>query len=125
MRTVRVRQSGRIRTCSQCGQEFYAFLGAHRCPVCRVPRSSRLPPRPGAPLSPREKQLAVRITSGLPNKLIAAELHLTVGTVKEYLNRLFRKLELHNRTELAMWAVKHPEAVAPTGSPDEPATRPL
>ena len=39
------------------------------------------------------------------NKEIAHELHLTEGTVKEYLNRIFRKLGMSNRTELAVWAL--------------------
>jgi DNA-binding NarL/FixJ family response regulator len=41
------------------------------------------------------------------NKEIAFELHLTEGTIKEYLNRIFRKLGTANRTELAVWAVKN------------------
>ena len=41
------------------------------------------------------------------NKEIAYELHLTEGTVKEYLNRIFQKLGTTNRTELALWAVTH------------------
>jgi len=32
-------------------------------------------------------------------------LHLTEGTVKEYLNRIFRKVGATNRTELAIWAI--------------------
>jgi DNA-binding NarL/FixJ family response regulator len=39
------------------------------------------------------------------NKEIAHELHLTEGTIKEYLNRIFRKLGMSNRTELAVWAI--------------------
>jgi DNA-binding NarL/FixJ family response regulator len=41
------------------------------------------------------------------NKEIAYDLHLTEGTIKEYLNRIFRKLGLTNRTELAVWALTH------------------
>jgi DNA-binding NarL/FixJ family response regulator len=41
------------------------------------------------------------------NKEIAHELHLTEGTIKEYLNRIFRKLGTSNRTELAVWALTH------------------
>jgi DNA-binding CsgD family transcriptional regulator len=36
------------------------------------------------------------------NKEIAYELCLTEGTVKEYLNRIFKKLQVRNRTELAV-----------------------
>jgi len=39
------------------------------------------------------------------NKEIAYELRLTEGTIKEYLNRIYRKLGLTNRTELAIWAL--------------------
>jgi DNA-binding NarL/FixJ family response regulator len=39
------------------------------------------------------------------NKEIAYELHLAEGTIKEYLNRIFRKVGATNRTELAVWAV--------------------
>jgi DNA-binding NarL/FixJ family response regulator len=42
-----------------------------------------------------------------PNKEIAYQLHLSEGTVKEYLNRIFRKLDVSNRTELAVWAMTH------------------
>jgi DNA-binding NarL/FixJ family response regulator len=41
------------------------------------------------------------------NKEIAHELHLAEGTIKEYLNRIFRKLGISNRTELAIWALTH------------------
>jgi len=41
------------------------------------------------------------------NKEIAYELHLSEGTIKEYLNRIFRKLGITNRTELAVWALTH------------------
>jgi DNA-binding NarL/FixJ family response regulator len=36
------------------------------------------------------------------NKEIAYDLCLTEGTVKEYLHRIFRKLAVTNRTELAL-----------------------
>ena len=58
-------------------------------------------------LSFREKQIARLVCQAKLNKEIAFELRLTEGTIKEYLNRIFRKLELKNRTELAMWAVRN------------------
>jgi DNA-binding NarL/FixJ family response regulator len=39
------------------------------------------------------------------NKEIAYELHLSEGTIKEYLNRIFRKLDVKSRTELAIRAL--------------------
>ena len=57
-------------------------------------------------LSTREAQLTERVALGKMNKEIAWDLHLAEGTVKEYLNRLFRKIGVSNRTELAVWAIR-------------------
>jgi len=61
------------------------------------------------PLSPtlsfRERQVVNLICKAKLNKEIAYELHLTEGTVKEYLNRIFRKVGVNSRTELAVWAI--------------------
>jgi DNA-binding NarL/FixJ family response regulator len=46
------------------------------------------------------------------NKEIAFELHLTEGTIKEYLNRIFRKVEVKNRTDLAIWAMRNLQTAA-------------
>jgi LuxR family maltose regulon positive regulatory protein len=54
-------------------------------------------------LTPREEQLAALVQQCKMNKEIAFELGLTVGTIKEYLFRLFKKTGVPNRTGLAMW----------------------
>jgi DNA-binding NarL/FixJ family response regulator len=65
-------------------------------------------------LSFRERQVVNLVCKAKQNKEIAYELHLTEGTIKEYLNRIFRKLGVSNRTELAVWAITHhtPRVVA-------------
>jgi DNA-binding NarL/FixJ family response regulator len=65
----------------------------------QVPRTDPLLPR----LSSREKQIVQLIQQAKSNKEIAYELSLTVGTVKEYIYHIFRKLGVTNRTELALW----------------------
>jgi DNA-binding NarL/FixJ family response regulator len=55
-------------------------------------------------LSMREKQVVELVFSGAGNKKIAQALGLAEGTVKEYLSRLYHKLGISNRTELAVWA---------------------
>ncbi len=62
------------------------------------------------PLSFREKQVVRLIQQAKLNKEIAYELQLTEGTIKEYLNRIFRKLGVKNRTELAIWAITQRDA---------------
>lgn len=51
------------------------------------------------PLKAREIQILKLIAAGLSNKEIAAELYLTVGTVKSYTHQLYGKLSVRRRTE--------------------------
>jgi DNA-binding NarL/FixJ family response regulator len=51
-------------------------------------------------LTRRERQVALLASNGLPNKLIARQLGLTEGTVKQHLNTIFRKIGVRNRTAL-------------------------
>jgi len=71
-------------------------------------RASRLAEtRPGGAqptLAPRERELINYVRRGLRNREIAAELGVTVGTVKAYLHAMFEKLGVSSRTELAIRA---------------------
>lgn len=53
-------------------------------------------------LSSRETAIGRLVARGLRNKDIAGELGMTEGTVKVYLHRIYEKLGIGNRTELAM-----------------------
>ena len=59
-----------------------------------------------AGLNRREEQIIKLIRQAKLNKEIAYELKLAEGTVREYLSRLYRKLGVKNRTELAVWGSK-------------------
>jgi DNA-binding NarL/FixJ family response regulator len=50
----------------------------------------------------REKAVHERLRRGLPNKLIAYELGISIGTVKMHLHNLMTKLRVHNRTSAAL-----------------------
>jgi DNA-binding NarL/FixJ family response regulator len=43
---------------------------------------------------------------GYSNKEIAAELSLSEGTIRNYLSSILDKLELRDRTQLAIWTVQ-------------------
>jgi len=87
------------KNCYRCGQEFAAGDSQRICPGCRKPKvRTELKPE----LSLRERQVVDLVCQAKLNKEIAWELHLTEGTVKEYLNRIFKKLGVKNRTELAV-----------------------
>jgi DNA-binding NarL/FixJ family response regulator len=61
----------------------------------------------GAPakLTPREESVVRLVVQGLVNREIADELHLSEHTIKNYLFRIFDKLGVSNRVELALYAV--------------------
>ena len=54
--------------------------------------------------TPRERGIIDLVALGMSNKKIAREANLSEGTVKMYLHRIFAKLKLANRTQLAMFA---------------------
>jgi two-component system, NarL family, nitrate/nitrite response regulator NarL len=56
-------------------------------------------------LTPRESQLVGLLTSGLKNKEIATAMFLCEGTVKVYLSKLFQKLRVKDRFELALFGL--------------------
>ena len=65
-----------------------------------------------ASLTGRETQLVRLLGMGLKNREIAETLAITEGTVKVYLSRLFQKLGVKDRFELALYGMKNPAAGA-------------
>ena len=55
----------------------------------------------------REKDVLRLVAEGYDNKEIAAKLYLAEGTVRNQVSRLLDKLALKDRTQLAVYAVKH------------------
>jgi DNA-binding NarL/FixJ family response regulator len=60
--------------------------------------------RVAASFTPRELTVISRLRDGKSNKLIARELTITEGTVKLYVRRIMKKLEVENRTQAALVA---------------------
>ena len=62
---------------------------------------------PAAPnrLTPREESVVRLVVQGMTNREIAEALHLSEHTIKNYLFRIFDKLGVSNRVELALYAV--------------------
>ncbi len=58
-------------------------------------------------LTERENDIAEYIAQGLSNKEIAARLFLSTGTVRNTLSVILDKLELRDRTQLAIYYWKH------------------
>ncbi len=55
----------------------------------------------------RERDVLRLVAEGYDNKEIAAKLYLAEGTVRNQVSRLLDKLALKDRTQLAVYAVKH------------------
>jgi DNA-binding NarL/FixJ family response regulator len=57
-----------------------------------------------AELTLRERSVLVLLASGMPNKVIANRLRMSLSTVKAHVHHIIRKLKVGNRTEVALLA---------------------
>jgi DNA-binding NarL/FixJ family response regulator len=70
-------------------------------------------------LTPREREIVGCLRQGLSNKQIGAEMNIAVSTVKIYLFRLFHKMGVRSRFELASCAIPDAPGVPPVVVTDE------
>lgn len=75
--------------------------------AARTVLDARTAPDPLAGLSEREREVLALLVEGLPNKLIARRLEISEKTVKSHLTRIFRELDVTDRTQAALWAERH------------------
>ncbi|NJK48717.1 response regulator transcription factor [Candidatus Gracilibacteria bacterium] len=55
----------------------------------------------------REREILVQLAMGKSNREIAQTLHLTEGTVKNYVSQVLNRLGMRDRTQAALWAKQH------------------
>ncbi|RUT47452.1 response regulator transcription factor [Paenibacillus anaericanus] len=60
-----------------------------------------------ASITPRELVIIRLVGEGRSNQEIANELALSLGTVKNHVSQIMDKLELRDRTQLAIYAIRH------------------
>ncbi|MFC0562076.1 response regulator [Halalkalibacter alkalisediminis] len=58
-------------------------------------------------LTERERDVLIEVTKGYSNKEIGENLHISEKTVKTHMSNLLAKLELADRTQAAVFALKH------------------
>lgn len=78
--------------------------------VKKIPDILSTPKEPKAsefPLNEKEFEIMKLVAEGLNNKEIAQNLFLSEGTVRNYLSSTLEKLELRDRTQLAIYYYKH------------------
>jgi DNA-binding NarL/FixJ family response regulator len=59
------------------------------------------------PLSPREMEILQYVTRGMSNKEIAFSLGISHQTVKNHMTSILRKLDVEDRTQAAVYALRH------------------
>lgn len=96
------------------GELVWSIESAHRgAPVFHPAVQKQLLRRasgermPHEDLTPRELDILKEIARGKSNKAIAYDLSLTEGTVKGYVSVVLSKLGVDDRTQAALYAVKH------------------
>ena len=95
---------------SQPDDLIHAIRTVHRgqmsIPKALVENMINKPPqanRMEMPLTDREREIAALVTRGLSNKEIAQELHLSANTIRTHISNILRKLNLSNRTQIAIY----------------------
>jgi DNA-binding NarL/FixJ family response regulator len=68
------------------------------------PQLSPQMPKHWEELTPREKEVLKLIATGASNKEIAERLYLSLGTVKNHVTNILRRLDLRDRTQAALFA---------------------
>ncbi|GAA3057363.1 response regulator transcription factor [Kitasatospora albolonga] len=67
----------------------------------------RAPQGRGGSLTDREREVLSHIADGRSNREIARALHLSEKTVKTHVSNILMKLDLADRTQAALWAVRN------------------
>ena len=82
---------------------------------------SRNGEEPALLLTCQEKRVLNLLAEALSNKEIAAELGISPCTVKRHLENILRKLNLKNRVDAAIYAVRNEHALSKSGGNSEAA----
>lgn len=70
-------------------------------------RSATQPPQLGHDLTEREREVLTLMVAGLNNQAMAAQLSVSLSTIKYHVSNIISKLGATNRTEAATLAVQH------------------
>lgn len=60
-------------------------------------------------LSLRDRSIIAGLARAQTNESLRADLGLSIGTVKQCVSQVLRKLRLKTRGEITVWALAHPE----------------
>ena len=90
----------------QSGQNVYGDQIMSKLPVL-LHQEPKAPDWDDFGLQPREKEIVEQIAQGLNNREISEKLFLSEGTVRNYLSIILEKLQLRDRTQIAVFYYRH------------------
>lgn len=93
-----------VHSCMKGGLALHEEVAAKVMP--RLLQRSKVPAL-DCNLTSRELAITRLVGEGMTNKEIAEQLYLSIGTVKNHLTQILQKTALRDRTQLAIFAVKH------------------
>ena len=106
----RGRRRGAARDVLREAVELFASLEAHPWTAVAQDALDRLAPRPGDGLTEAEARLAELVGQGASNQQAASALSVSVKTVEATLTRVYRKLGVRSRSQLAAgWGQQPPQ----------------
>jgi DNA-binding CsgD family transcriptional regulator/KaiC/GvpD/RAD55 family RecA-like ATPase len=99
----RARQKGRAREALESARESFERLGAELWAAKAKDELARIDGRgpAGGELTKTEQRVAALVAEGRSTKQAAATLFCSPKTVEGHLSRIYKKLDVHSRTELA------------------------
>lgn len=78
------------------------------CVIENAPLAASRKTSAARPLAPREREVLDLLSKGRAYKQIAAEMDLSMGTIRTYIRRLYGKLQVNCRTEAVVIYLTQP-----------------
>ena len=97
LRAIRLVAAGEAMLSPAVTRRLLDHMAADGAPAISARAAGRLDE-----LTDREREVAVAVGQGMSNAEIAAELYMSVATVKAHVSRLLMKLDLDNRVHIAL-----------------------
>ncbi|MEZ4503622.1 MAG: alpha/beta fold hydrolase [Dehalococcoidia bacterium] len=97
------------------GDGFLPFAGDVKATLAIINEflargASSPPPRARVRLTTRQREVALLVARGLSNAEIGETLGISIHTVVRHLSRIYVATDVSNRTELAAWVTRNPDA---------------